>query len=217
MTERAKPASGNGDFTADASVDGAAQSEPRPSTLEEALTTIERLRAELAAKADEEAQYQDRYLRERAELENFKRRIQREKAEALRYANEPLLRDLLPIIDDLERAVAAARTTRGSLPESPAPHPASLEGLTAGVEMVLRKCRDVLIRVGATRLESAGKAFDPNCHEALAQIETHEHPEGTVVTEHAAGYTLHDRLLRAAQVVVAKAPSNAGKNSPGQG
>lgn len=179
----------------------------QPRTLPEAIARLEALAAELEAKSAEVAQQQDRYLRERAEVENFKRRMQRDKLEALRFANEPLLRDLLPVIDNLERAVRAARQAQDGA-SAGGKADAALVSLVTGVEMVLNQFAEVLARNGVARVETVERTFDPAEHEALAQIESHHHPAGTVLEEHTAGYRLHDRLLRAAQVTVAKTPSS---------
>jgi molecular chaperone GrpE len=175
-----------------------------PRTLPDAMERIGQLAADLAAANAELEQGRDRALRDRAELENFKRRMQRDKSEALRFANEGLLRDLLPVIDNLQRAVQAARNAQGSQRHGAAGSPAAL---LEGVEMVLNQFADVLARFGVTRVPAVGEPFDPAQHEALAQVETIAHPPGTVVEEHLPGYRLHDRLLRAAQVSVARPPS----------
>lgn len=178
-------------------------SEDRPASLGEALDRIDSLRAELDERDARLKAADDRYLRERADLENFKRRMQRERAEGLRYASEGLIRELLPVVDNLERAVRAARESQTA--------DAISEALVSGVEMILRQLGETLERAGATRIATVGQAFDPALHEALAQVEHPVLPPGTVVEELRSGYRLHDRLLRAAQVSVAKAPS-AGEN-----
>jgi molecular chaperone GrpE len=147
---------------------------------------VERLRAEIA-------ELKDRWLRERADLENFKRRQSRDKAEALRFANEGLLRDLLPIIDNLHRAVEHARTS------------CEVEAIADGVDMTLRTLTDTLERHGVKIVEALGRQFDPAHHEAIGHVES-EHPPNTVVDEHQRGYLLHDRLLRPALVTVGKPP-----------
>ena len=156
---------------------------------------IEKLRAEVAAKAEEAALNQDRFLRERAELENFRKRTQRDKAEALRFANEGLLRDLLPVVDNLERALEHAAAGSDG------------QGLSEGVRLVLKNALDLLERHGATRIDATGEAFDPSRHEAIARIPRPGEPPNRVVQQFLPGYLLHDRLLRAAQVgVSAPAP-----------
>ncbi|MBM4269887.1 MAG: nucleotide exchange factor GrpE [Deltaproteobacteria bacterium] len=173
-----------------------------PVTLPAALDRIEELARELTAREEEAARLREHVLRERAELENFKKRITREKSEAIRYAAEPLLRDLLPAIDNLERALAAAG--EASQPD------ATAAALRNGVAMVAQQLREVLPRHGVTRISAAGQEFDPSEHEALAHVVTTETEPGSVHDEHLPGYRLHDRLLRPAQVTVAKSPIDGG-------
>jgi molecular chaperone GrpE len=161
--------------------------EPVPSPSEERL-----IEQQLADKTAEAERYRDLYLRERAELENFKKRMQRDKAEALRFANEPLIRDLLPVIDNLERAVEHAEGGGNGQP------------LVEGVQLVLRSALEVLERHGVKRVEAAGQAFDPARHEAVAQVPGGDRGANQVVDQFAPGYLLHDRLLRPAQVSVSK-------------
>lgn len=149
---------------------------------------VERLKAEVN-------ELKDRLLRDRAELENFKRRQARDKTDALRFANEGLLRDLLPLIDNLYRAVEHAR---GS---------SETAAIADGVEMTLRGLTDALERHGVKIVEALGLPFDPTHHEAVAHVES-EHPPNTVVGEHQRGYLLHDRLLRPALVTVGKPRPN---------
>ena len=155
------------------------------------------VRAQLLAQEALAKEKDDLLLRERAELENFKRRMQREKSESLRFASEPLLRDILPVIDNLERAVAHAKESDGS------------QALVEGVELVLRSLLDTIGRHGVSRVKAKGEAFDPSRHEAVAQVENTELAPNTVLDEHQSGYQLHDRLLRPAMVSVAKAPPPA--------
>jgi len=178
-----------------------AEQTPPPETLEEALERIGELQQALAERDETIAMTRDEHLRDRAEVENFKKRLLREKTESLRFATESLLRDLLGSVDNLERAIAAA--SEGS----------ALQGLQEGVSMVLGGLRSTLERHGVTRLESVGRPFDPAEHEALAQIPTTDEMPGHVMDEHLPGYRLHDRLLRASQVTVAQAP-DAGTDEP---
>jgi molecular chaperone GrpE len=151
---------------------------------------VERLRAEVA-------ELKDRWLRERAELENYKKRAARETAELVRFGSERLLRDLLPVIDNLERALAHARTAR------------EVDPLVAGIELVLRSLSETLARHGARSVEARGSRFDPSVHEAIGHVESAE-PPNTVIDEHQRGYVLHDRLLRPALVTVGKGAGRAG-------
>lgn len=137
----------------------------------------------------------ERMLRAAADLENYKKRAQREKEELQKFGNEKLLKDLLPVLDNLDRALAAA----------PAGDP-----LTKGVELVRATFEQVLGRYGVKGFSALGQPFDPAQHEALMQVPTAEKPAGTVVVEHARGFTLHDRLARPALVGVAVAPPAAG-------
>jgi len=154
----------------------------------------ERLHQQLELKEREVKENYDRFLRQTAELENFKKRAAREKAEAVRYANESVIRDLLPVIDNLERAVEHAQEGGNGKP------------LVEGVGMVLKGFLDVLARHGVTLISAKGQSFDPEKHEAIAQIETDQVEPNTVVEEHHKGYYLLDRLLRPSLVSVAKRP-----------
>jgi molecular chaperone GrpE len=144
-----------------------------------------------AALASELEATKERWLRAQADLENYKKRAQRERQEALRYGSEGLLRELLPVIDNLERALEHAR----SLPAAGA--------LVEGLELVRRGMIETLERHGVRPVEAHGTAFDPNVHQAIEHVES-EHPPNTIVGEHQRGYALHDRLLRPALVSVGK-------------
>jgi molecular chaperone GrpE len=150
------------------------------------------LRQQLEAKEQEAKNNYDRLLRQAAELDNFKKRSAREREESVRFANESLIRDLLPVVDNLERAMVHAQGGGNGKP------------LVEGVEMVVRGILDVFNKYGVTRIEAIGQPFDPVKHEAMAQVESDEHEPNTVVEEHHKGYLLHSRLLRPALVSVAK-------------
>ena len=141
-------------------------------------------------------------LRQAAELENYKKRSGRERDEAIRYANESLLKDLLPVVDNLERAIAHASGGGNGKP------------LVEGVEMVLRGLADVLAKHGAMPILAQGQPFDPTKHEAMTQVETDDHEPNSVVEELHKGYMLRDRLLRPALVSVAKAVKTREKKNP---
>jgi len=153
------------------------------------------LEEELAASREETKKNWDLYLRERADLENFRKRAQRDKEELARFANEKFLREILPVLDNLERAVDHARQDQGGG-----------EGLLEGVGMTLNQFHRVLEKFGATPFESVGTAFDPSRHEAIGHMESTEHAPNTVAQELQKGYLLNERLLRPAMVMVAKAP-----------
>jgi molecular chaperone GrpE len=180
---------GAGEPTTEAEMPEIAAGEAEPAALDE----VAALKLELQAT-------KERVLRERADLENVKKRALREKSETLRFANESLLRDLLPVIDNLQRAVDHIPAT----PEN--------EALLAGVELVLRSFSDVLERHGVKPVVARGERFDPSRHEAINHMPSDE-PPNTVIDEHQRGYVLHDRLLRPAMVTVSKSiekPENDG-------
>jgi molecular chaperone GrpE len=162
---------------------------------------LTKLREHLEAKEKEANEYHDRYLRQVAELENFKRRMNREKDEAIRFANEAIVKDLLPVVDNLERALAHAKGGGNGRP------------LVEGVEMVLRGLFDVLAKHGVVQISAIGQPFDPEKHEAMAQVESATYQPNTVVDEYHKGYLLRDRLLRPSLVSVAKTPESQGKKN----
>ena len=137
---------------------------------------------------------QDRLLRALAETENVRRRDQRERDDYIKYANETLLRDLIPVLDNFERALAAARASGESTT------------VVSGVELIQRELLRVLEKAGLTRYSALGERFDPTRHEAIARVVSAERPPDTVVHETAAGYLLNGRVLRPAMVAVAAAP-----------
>ena len=161
---------------------------------EETQGEIAALQAKLEEKTVEAQANYDLFVRERAELENFKRRMQREKSESLRFAVEPLVRDILPVVDNLERAV---KHTEGN---------ENGQALVEGVELVLRSFLEALEKHGVSRMKAEDEIFDPTKHQAVAQVENAQLAPNTVVDEHQPGYQLHERLLRPAMVTVSKAP-----------
>lgn len=158
-----------------------------------AETNLENLQQQLQAKILEAKNNYDRFIRQVAELENFKRRSAKEREEAIRFANEGLIKDLLPILDNLERAVSHAASGDNG------------KSFTEGVEMILKAFLDVLAKHGVTQIAALGQPFDPSKHEAMAQIETSGHKHNSIVEEHHKGYLFRERLLRPALVSVAKA------------
>ncbi len=148
---------------------------------------VEELRRQLEDK-------QDRLLRALAEMDNMRRRVQRERDEYTRYATETLIRDLIPVLDNLDRALASAGAAHAA------------DKVVEGVELIQRELLRVLEKHGVTRYSALGQAFDPTRHEATARVISPDQAPGTVVSEVAPGYLLHGRLLRAAQVGVAVAP-----------
>jgi molecular chaperone GrpE len=173
---------------------------PESAVLDQAVE-LAKLREQLEATKKEASDNYDRYLRQVAELENFKKRANREKDEAIRFANEALVKDLLPVVDNLERAIAHAKDGGNGRP------------LVEGVEMVLRGFFDILAKHGVVAISAIGQPFDPKKHEAMAQVESATYDPNTVVEEYHKGYLLRDRLLRPALVSVAKTPKSQGKKN----
>ncbi len=166
----------------------------------EGAEEIQRLREALETKTREVEAQQDRYLRAVAEFDNVRKRSAREREEYTRYANESLLRDILPVLDNLDRAMQAARA-----------EPAT--SLTTGVELIQRELLRILEKVGVTPFSSVGQPFDPERHEAIARAPSADLPDMSVAAETARGYLLHGRVLRPAMVTVAVAPDDSGSAS----
>lgn len=155
------------------------------SLLQEKDTEIQKLQEQLK-------ETQDQMLRAMADIENVRRRGRQDREEAAQYGNQSLLADLLPVIDNLERAVSAADK-------------ATVESLLEGVNLTLRQFMDTLRKHGVEPVEGAGQPFDAQLHEAIMRAEpSEEHPAGTVVDEIRKGYTLRGRLLRPSLVKVAQ-------------
>ena len=155
---------------------------------------IEELKQKLDEGQKESEQLKERLLYQQADFENFKKLKAKEKQEALKFGNETLVKELLPVIDNLERAIEHASKTEES------------KNIIEGVELTLSGFLKVLEKFGVTRVEAKGKEFDPNVHEAVAQEESKEKAPGTIVTELQKGYLMGGRLLRPAMVTVAKSP-----------
>lgn len=165
---------------------------------------LELLREQLKTKEDEAKNHYERFLRQTADLDNFRKRASRDKEEAIRFANEALVRELLPVVDNLERAISHAKGSGKG------------ESLVEGVEMILRGLFDALGKHGLVQISALGQPFDPQLHEAMAQIENAEQAPNTVSEEHQRGYLFKDRLLRPSLVTVVKAlKSNEKKNQNG--
>jgi molecular chaperone GrpE len=154
--------------------------------------STEMLQQQIVEKDKELADLKDKYLRVLADAENARKRIRQQSDESVRVQRENFLRDLLPIVDNLERAVEAAQGGGNGQP------------IVEGVEMVLRALLDFLRSHGVTQVTSVGQAFDPQLHEAVDQVHSPQHPPNTVVSEFHRGYLIGDRTLRPARVAVAK-------------
>ena len=140
----------------------------------------------------------EQLLRIAADFDNFRKRSRKEIEEVRRRSIEDTLREVLPIIDNLERAAEASSDAK------------DVDAVAEGVSMVLRGFEEVAQRLGLKRVKSIGQLFDPNLHDAMQQQETDEHPPGTIVAEVVPGYELGERLLRPAMVVVARPPTGTG-------
>jgi molecular chaperone GrpE len=147
-----------------------------------------------AAKADENWQ---RLLRATADLENYKKRAQREREESIKFANESLFKKLVPVLDNFDMALAAASQEKANTAQS----------LQTGVAMIHQQFRNALLESGLEEVDAGGEPFDPNFHEAVSQQESDEVPEGQVLQQLRKGYKLRERLIRPATVVVAKRPA----------
>ena len=163
-------------------------SEPEP----EFVTIPNAEHKALVAKAAEADALKDRLLRGQAEWDNARKRIMREKEDAVRYAGESFLEKLLPVLDNFEMGMQAAKTASDA------------KSIAQGLEMVLSQFQQVLRDSGVETIDAVGHPFDPHRHEALGHTESDDHPEGHVLTQLRKGYKLKDRLLRAASVFVAK-------------
>ena len=157
------------------------------------LSPLEQLEEQIRLKDEELANQKDTFLREKAELENLKKRLIKEKEDFVQFANERLLKELVQIEDNLERALEVPKAT--------------LDSLKGGVEMIQKQFTAFLKNQKVEPIEALGKPFDPNLHEVLNQQESEEHEENTVIQEYSKGYTLNGRILRSAKVVIAKKPA----------
>jgi molecular chaperone GrpE len=147
----------------------------------------------LKADAEKAAEFADKILRLQADFENTRKRMDRDKQEFVKFANEGIILELLNILDDLERTVNLAET-----------HKDSPEVFLKGIEMILAHLYEMLKEYGVKPIEAEGKIFDPHCHEALMQVENKDLPEHTIVEELQKGYKLNDRVIRTAKVKVSK-------------
>jgi len=158
-------------------------------------TEIEELKKQVA-KAKE---HWETLLRTTADFENFKKRAAREKQDTQRYAFEPLLTKLIPVLDNFDMAMQAVSAAQDK----------AVQSLQTGIAMIHQQFRAVLLDAGLEEIDAAGKTFDPTCHEAVSQQESVDVPEGQVVQQVRKGYRFRDRLLRPASVIVAKKPASS--------
>jgi molecular chaperone GrpE len=164
---------------------------------------VEALKASLVEKDNEIAELKDKYLRSAAEMDNTRKRLRQQSEETVRRERENLMREILPVVDNLERAVSAARSAGDG------------KSIVEGVEMVLRSMLDLLKAQGVTPIESMGQPFDPARHEAVDHVPTDKHAPNTVIEEFHRGYQAGDRILRTARVTVSKAADEGRINGEG--
>jgi len=168
---------------------------------DEAETESAKVPDELVEARAEAARMKDQWMRSAADFDNFRKRARREIDDARKGGREDLLKDVLPVFDNLERAIQSAQ------------HATDVQAVTDGLNLIVRQLTDTLGRIGITRVQSVGQPFDPAVHDAIQLIESGDHPEGTVVAEVRSGYLQGDKLVRAAMVVVSKAPSKSSEVS----
>lgn len=171
-----------GSDAAEAKPQGGREQEPRPDSSE----------AELQKAKEQAQENQEKYLRLYAEFENFRKRAQKDKEEFSRYAHEQVIKELLPIMDDFERALSHAESAK------------DVKSLVDGIKMVEKQMAGVLERFGLKSFTSLGEAFNPHVHEAMAHQNSSTYPPDTVMAEYRKGYNLNGKLLRPALVAVSK-------------
>lgn len=164
--------------------------------------TSETASSDLEAIQAERDQYLDKFQRVSAELENFRRRAQRESELSARYSSLPLIRDLLPALDNVTRTIQAAEQT------------GKIDDLIQGLQMIMAQFDQIFGNHSAKPIPAVGETFDPNMHEALQQVPTAEHPPMTIIQELERGYSMHDRVIRPSKVIVACAlPEESPRSS----
>jgi molecular chaperone GrpE len=165
------------------------------------INPVEELQQALAAKAEEVKGLNDKYLRLAAEFDNYKRLNQRDQRDLIRFGNEQLIKELLPVVDNLERAIKASQNGGTS------------EVLIQGVDLTLKQLTGALTRFHVIPVETAGQLFDPARHQAVASITSENVPERHVVDELQRGYLLHDRILRPSMVSVSAGPGGGASGT----
>ncbi len=157
------------------------------------VTLEELVYLELKAEGEKAKECQDKLLRASADFDNLRKRLEKERLEFLKYANEGILLELLNVLDDLERTINLAEDKHEDL-----------NAFLKGVEMILAHLYDLLKQHGVKPIEAEGKVFDPHYHEALMQVENKDLPEHTIVEVLQKGYLMHERVIRTAKVKVSK-------------
>jgi len=160
---------------------------------EKNMTITEADYLKLKEEAQSAKEQWEKFLRLQADFENNRKRLEREKQDFVRFANEGIILEFLNVLDDLERVVDLAESKH-----------TDLQSFLKGVEMILAHLYEMLKEYGVKPIEAEGKVFDPNYHEALMQVENKELPEHTVIEEMQKGYLLNDKVIRTAKVKVSK-------------
>lgn len=180
-----KPIEGNGE----------GETEPPVEEAEEAQEVDQdmiRMQQELETARSENAAAADMMLRLAAEMDNYKKRAIKEREALTKYGSQGILQELLPILDNFQRAIKSANKSK------------DFDSFIEGVEMIFKQMDDALERKGVSVIGAVGEVFDPNIHEAVVQIASEEYPENIVAEELQKGYMLHDRVIRPAMVAVSK-------------
>lgn len=177
--------------------------ERKKSGPEQGSDSLATLQNELEAAKQEASKNLDLYLRERAELENARKRHVRDREDAIRFANDRLLKEMIPVLDNLERAIEHAEQNDNNN-----------EGLLEGVKMTINQFSKALDSFGVKPINAVGEIFDPNLHQAMGHVESKEQEPNTVINEFQKGYLLHERLLRPSLVMVAKKPEPPSASEP---
>ena len=189
----------NSDINSGLEKDTRAEHEKEPAAeTSDRIPEVNETERALAVKIEEAQALQNRYLRLAAEFDNYKRLAQRDQREHAKFANENILKELLPVVDNLERAIGFAKGGSGS------------DGLLQGVELTHKQFIETLSKFGVRPIHSRGEMFDPSRHQAVAHVPSPGAVENTVVEEYQKGYQLHDRVLRPAMVAVAAPSESSG-------
>lgn len=156
---------------------------------------ISKLQSQVDVLLAERASLYDKLLRRQAEFDNYRKRVERERAELYQHGRDDVLLQFLPVVDNFERALSSLEESEGDA-----------DALLRGVELIHKQFKDALSKLGLEAVEAVGKTFDPHVHEAVTTEATDKHKENTVIEEFLRGYKIGDRLLRPAKVKVAASP-----------
>ena len=171
-------------------IDNLDTTSPADCSIQEGTGMVAELQLALAEMTEKFKELNDKYLRLAAEFDNYKRLIQRDQRDQIRFGNEQLLKELLPVVDNLERAIKASQEGGSS------------DVLIQGVELTLKQLTGALTRFHVTPIQTIGQLFNPATHQSVTSVASKKVPEQHVVDEFQRGYLLHDRILRAAMVSV---------------